>query len=175
MSAEASGLSGAKEQARDKLAQARERTTEQVESRLTEQKSRAAETLSGVSQSLMLSSQHLRDQQQSNVSRVVERAAEQVDRLAHFLDEREVSEIVGEIEGFARRQPALFLGGAVAVGFVTARFLKSSSRSRQRARGDEYPRDVHGRAEERRDPERLRHDSHIPEMATRSESAWRER
>src|SRR5688572_21540724 len=109
-----SSTAGAKEQAREKLSQVKEQTTEQVESRLSQQKSRAAETLTGVSQSLLLSSQQLRDQQQDGVGRYMERAAEQVDRLAHFLDTRNVPDIVHEVEDLARRQPAVFLGGAVA-------------------------------------------------------------
>jgi hypothetical protein len=36
--------------------------------------------------------------------------------------------MVGEVERFARRQPTLFLGIAVAVGFLAVRFLKSSGR-----------------------------------------------
>jgi hypothetical protein len=138
-----SGTSDAKQQAREKLAEAKERTTEQVESRLTQQKSRAAETLSGVSQSLMFSSQHLRDQQQANVGRYVERAAEQVDRLARYLDTRNVSDIVHQVEDLARRQPAAFVGGAVAIGFVAARFFKSSSAGRHYPEGERDTRETY--------------------------------
>jgi hypothetical protein len=35
--------------------------------------------------------------------------------------------LVGDVENFARRQPALFIGGALALGILAARFLKSSS------------------------------------------------
>jgi gas vesicle protein len=124
------GASGAKQQARETIAEAKQRTTEQVETRLAEQKGRAARTLNGVSQSLMMSSRHLREQQQPGASRYVERAAEEVDRLAQYLDARDVSDIVDQVENLARRKPAAFLGGAVVLGFVAGRFLKSSSRPR---------------------------------------------
>jgi hypothetical protein len=35
--------------------------------------------------------------------------------------------MIQEVERFARRQPALFLGGAFTLGLIAARFLKSSS------------------------------------------------
>jgi hypothetical protein len=39
------------------------------------------------------------------------------------------------VEDFARRQPALFIGGSVAAGFALARFLKSSADRREREEG----------------------------------------
>ena len=36
-------------------------------------------------------------------------------------------ELVNEVQRFARRQPALFVGSAFAIGVIGARFLKSSS------------------------------------------------
>ena len=41
---------------------------------------------------------------------------------------------MGDAEEFARRQPAVFIGAGVAVGFVLARFLKSSSERREAER-----------------------------------------
>jgi hypothetical protein len=38
-----------------------------------------------------------------------------------------VGELIGDVEQFARRSPALFLGGAFALGVLAARFVKSSS------------------------------------------------
>ena len=40
---------------------------------------------------------------------------------------RDVGELVNEVQRFARRQPALFVGSAFAIGVIGARFLKSSS------------------------------------------------
>jgi hypothetical protein len=38
-----------------------------------------------------------------------------------------VRELVGEVQDFARRQPTLFFGGAVVLGFAALRFLKSTA------------------------------------------------
>ena len=40
--------------------------------------------------------------------------------------ERDVRELVGEVQDFARKQPTLFFGGAVILGFAALRFLKST-------------------------------------------------
>ncbi len=113
--------------AREAVQQVKERAGERIESRIADSKSRAAETLSGVASSLLSSSQQLRDRNQSGASRAVERAAEGVDRFAHYLQDTNVDDVVDQVYEFARRQPAAFIGGAFALGFIASRFLKASS------------------------------------------------
>jgi hypothetical protein len=50
-----------------------------------------------------------------------------LDSVATVLRDQDPRSIVRAVEGFARRQPALFVAGSVAAGFALARFLKSSS------------------------------------------------
>lgn len=57
----------------------------------------------------------------------IHQASEQIQSVADVVRERDMREIVGEVETFARRQPGLFFGGAVILGFAALRFLKSSS------------------------------------------------
>lgn len=106
--------------------QLKEKVTEQVETRLSDQKGRAAETVSTVADTLRTSSQQLSDSGQDGVSRYIERAADQAERLASYLDSTEVTEVVDRVEDFARRQPAAFMAGAFAVGFLASRFLKAN-------------------------------------------------
>jgi hypothetical protein len=129
----------AKDKAQELASQAQQKAGEQVESGLARGKSRAAEALGGVAQSLRLSSQHLREQNQEGTGRYVEKAAQQVERLSSYLQNTEVGEVVDQVEHFARRQPALFLGGAFALGLLGARFLKSSRRGEARTADAGYP------------------------------------
>jgi len=115
-----------KSKAREALSGVKGRAGEKIETTITEQKTRAAGTLSGVAASLMTSSQQMRSDGQEDVSRYIEKAADQVDRFANYLQSADVQEVVGRVEGFARRQPAAFMAGAFAVGFLASRFLKSS-------------------------------------------------
>ena len=133
---------GTVEQARGKATQlaseAQQKASEQVKSGASRGKDQAAQTLSGVAQSLRLSSQQLREQDQAGVSRYAEQAADQVERLSNYLQNTDVNEIVDRIEELARRQPAVFLGGAFTLGLLGARFLKSSRRRESQATGAGY-------------------------------------
>jgi hypothetical protein len=114
----------------------RHRATEQAETRIEDQKYRAASSLGGMARSLREASDHMPGD--DGLGRYMSRAAEQVDNLASFLNNRDVTELVDEVEVFARRQPAAFVGSAFAIGLLGARFLKSSRRNL-----DSEQRDVH--------------------------------
>jgi len=53
-------------------------------------------------------------------------AADQVDYITKSLRDRNVGQLISDVEDFARRQPTAFLGATVIAGFVALRFLKSS-------------------------------------------------
>ena len=108
---------------------ARERATEKVQDRLDGQVHRATDSLQSVAQSLRTAGEQL--PADNGMSRYMLQAASQVDNLASFLDNRELTELIDEVEDFARRQPTAFLGGAFALGMIGARFLKSSQREKR--------------------------------------------
>jgi len=103
-----------------------ERGKEQVRTRVDDGKARVARTLGAVASSLKSSSAEMQGGDAAAVGGVVERVADQIDRAADYLERSDVEEIVGGVERFARRNPALFIGAAFAVGVLGARFLKSS-------------------------------------------------
>lgn len=53
--------------------------------------------------------------------------ASQVEKLSGYLENKDLREVMRDVETFARRNPAIFLGGAFALGLLAARFLKSSN------------------------------------------------
>jgi hypothetical protein len=57
-----------------------------------------------------------------------------VERVTGYLRGRDVPALLRDLEGLARRQPALFLGGSVALGALGARFLLSSGEREERRR-----------------------------------------
>jgi len=130
---------GVADQVRDKAGQVADKVQEkagpvveqvqqQAQTQLTTQKDRAAEGLGSVAQALRQTGEHLRNDQQAAVASYAEQATQKVDQLASYLRERDLGDMVGEVERFARREPALFLGGAFVAGVLAARFLKSSGR-----------------------------------------------
>src|SRR5437868_4112217 len=98
---------------------------DRVRSAVVGRKSQAVETVSGLAQSLLLAGQNLQDQQ-SPAARLVEQAAERLDRVAQYIDTAEPDAVLRRAEQWARQNPALFVGGAFVVGLLGARFLKSS-------------------------------------------------
>jgi hypothetical protein len=115
------------EQTRQKAGEVMDQARQQVQSKLGDQKDRATEGLGQVAQALRQTGQQLRDQQQEGIGQYAEMAADQVERFSGYLKGQDIHQLVGEVESLARRQPALFVGGAFMVGFFLSRFLKSSS------------------------------------------------
>jgi hypothetical protein len=103
-----------------------DRVRDAASAQVTTQKERATDTLGTLASAVRQSTQTLRDQQQDSVAQFVERAADQVDRWSATLRNRDAGQLMADVQHFARRQPALFIGGAFTAGLLIARFLKSS-------------------------------------------------
>jgi hypothetical protein len=115
------------QQARQQANDLASRGGEQVKSQLANQKHEASQRLTPVQVALRETAQQLRKQGQAPVAQYADKTSDQVERFSGYLRETEVDEMVEEARGFARSRPGLFLGGALALGFLGARFLKSSS------------------------------------------------
>jgi hypothetical protein len=100
------------------------RTT--VESQLSGGKERLAQGLGSVAKAMRHTGEQLRSQDKLGLPDYVSRAAEKVDAASEYLQGRNLGDVLGDLGSFARREPAIFLGGAFAVGLIGGRFLKSS-------------------------------------------------
>jgi hypothetical protein len=116
------------ERVRDQASRAAGQVQDQAQAFLSEQKEVAAGHIEGVAKVLHETVDQLRQKSPGAVTDYAERAVEGLDTVAHALRERDMRDLVGQVEEFARRQPVLFLAGTVAIGFALARFLKSSGR-----------------------------------------------
>jgi uncharacterized membrane protein len=117
--------SDGKEAARSLADQVKQGASERLES----QKTRASDNIAGVARAFRDTSSTLRQDDQAAIAGYVTQAAEQLDRVATYLQQRDIQDLLGEAERFARRQPALFVGAAFGLGFLASRFLKSSPRA----------------------------------------------
>jgi len=97
-----------------------------VESQITGGKDRVAEGLGSVAEAMRHTGEHLRSQDKLGLTEYVARAADQIDAASDYLQDRKLGEVVTDLSRFARREPALFLGSAFALGLIGGRFLKSS-------------------------------------------------
>ncbi|MBP2231554.1 hypothetical protein J2847_004873 [Azospirillum agricola] len=101
-----------------------------IRSLLEQQTDRAADQLGGVASALHKAADHLNAENNGTAAQYAVQAADRVERVADMLRHSSLDDIVGEVEGFARRQPEIFIGGAFALGFLAARFIKSSGERR---------------------------------------------
>lgn len=124
-------------QAKSTFQQARDRAG----SSLGESKGQFAEQFGTLAQALRRTTEHLRSEDQPRIAGLTESVARQVDQVANYLRDKDARAMRQDLENLARRQPALVLGGALVLGLIGARFLKSSERrrgSRQIGEGRNY-------------------------------------
>lgn len=148
--ASSGGASGQKvaSEAKEVASNVADQARQMVTSTVTRRTERSAQDISQVARALRQS----KDQLAGNFAApYVDRAADQLDRLASYVRDADARDMVRGVERFARREPLLFLGGAFALGMLGARFLKSSAQELgsemegRRSRpyplgGQEYPR-----------------------------------
>jgi hypothetical protein len=130
------GLEGAKDELKGLASQAREQTARaageakgQVNQLVARQKEQAADRLATLASALREAGQKLEEREPEGFGRYADRAAQQVERASEYLRRQDLNAVVRDVEGFARRHPDLFLGGALIAGVLVARFLKASSDS----------------------------------------------
>lgn len=116
--------------ARNAIADVASQTGAKVASSVNAQKAKAADSLGNVAQALRHSSEELRSNDSGlPMHQYISTAADRVERWSDYVRSSSVADMMSEVEQFARRQPAIFIGGAMMLGLLGARFLKSSSRS----------------------------------------------
>ena len=114
------------EQVQEKAGLVAGQVRQQATTQLDQGRVQAGNTLEAVTAAIRQTGQQLREQDQGAIAQYADRAADQVERVYGYLGNRNVNEIINDVERLARREPALFLGAAFAVGLLAARFLKSS-------------------------------------------------
>jgi hypothetical protein len=99
---------------------------QRVSSQVDQQKNRAADGLGGIADVFRTASNELRTENETLAS-YVDMASDQMRRFAEQIRQRGAADMLEDVNAFARRQPALFIGGAFLLGVAIARFLKSSA------------------------------------------------
>ena len=85
-----------------------------------------AEQVGGVARAANKAADELQETS-PQLARYVRDAASFADNFSTSLRERSVGDIMNDVTGYARREPVVFFGIAVAAGFALSRFLKSSA------------------------------------------------
>lgn len=111
---------------------------EQVNAQFDTRKDKAVETIGNVATAIRETSDKLKGV--GPLGDVAGRAADGIESVAEFFEGKQIGDLVRDVEKFARREPALFVGAAFALGLIGGRFLKSSHRSSATGAGGQYAR-----------------------------------
>ena len=121
------------DQAKETAGQAYEAVTDKAANALDDKKATLSDGLSTVADSIRQAGENIgRDTTTENtladaVSKYSDAAAEKIQSVAGYFDRKDVRDMARDLEGFARRNPAIFIGAAFGLGLLAARFLKSSA------------------------------------------------
>ncbi|MFN2329983.1 MAG: hypothetical protein ABR612_13795, partial [Chromatocurvus sp.] len=88
-----------------------------------------------IANALYSSGDTLEAQGRDSMAALWRRGAASTEDLAKWLEGRSVSDLWQQAQTYARRQPGVSFGGALAAGFLLARFLKSSTPQEPQMRG----------------------------------------
>jgi hypothetical protein len=102
-------------------------TTPQGQSILREQRGFVAAQLNSIAGALHKTATQLGSDEQEALAQYTEQAASGLERFSHSIRDQDFNTLVRQVEDFARRQPAVFIGSAALLGFLATRFLKSSA------------------------------------------------
>lgn len=100
---------------------------EAAESWFESQRHVLADEADGFAHALRSAAETLEDEQHQTSASLCRRGAEQIERFAEHTESRSFERLMSDAEDMARRQPGLFLGGAMMAGFFASRFFKSSA------------------------------------------------
>lgn len=106
---------------------ARDRAQAEAAKGFEQGKGRVVSQVSSVAQAFRKTGEQLRDEDQGDLAGYTERIADEVEKVSGYLEGKGLRDVMGDVETFARQRPSLFVGGALALGLVAARFLRASS------------------------------------------------
>ena len=99
---------------------------QRVTTRVDEQKNRAADGLGGIADVFRNAGNELRNENET-LAQYVDMASDQLRRFADNIRRRGAADMMDDVNQFARRNPAVFIGAAFLVGVGIARFAKASA------------------------------------------------
>jgi hypothetical protein len=113
--------SGAADTARNLASQAGDKLMSAAE----QQKSAGADYVGEIAEAVRRAANEFRQIPQA--SHYMLMAADQIDSVSESVRRRDINQMFGDVQNFARRQPTAFIGLTALAGFALVRFLKSSA------------------------------------------------
>jgi len=117
-----------REQVQEQARQAEVKLRDEMDRRTTE----FGDQLTSVASAMRRGTEDLRTEGKDEAAMLMERGAEQVDRLGRYLTDANGDQMMRDVEDFGRKRPGMLAFGGLVLGFAAARFLRASSERRSR-------------------------------------------
>jgi ElaB/YqjD/DUF883 family membrane-anchored ribosome-binding protein len=116
--------------AQEKASELREQGSARLRDQFDQRSTQAGSQVRSLAEALRRSGNDLSNEGNSNAAQVTGQAAERIERLGSYLEQKRGDELMRDIETFARRRPWMLAGLGVLAGVAAARFMKASSEQR---------------------------------------------
>ena len=100
---------------------------------IDEQKENLAQRVDQYTEAMRSACEKLRSEEGNVLAGPAQKAVDQLERMSGYLREKQLADVLDDLESYARRRPEVVFGGLFVVGLAAARFLKASRRRPHRA------------------------------------------
>jgi ElaB/YqjD/DUF883 family membrane-anchored ribosome-binding protein len=117
--------------AQEKASELREQGTARLRDQFDQRSSQAGTQMRSLAKALRRSGNELGSEGNGGTAQqLTGQAADRMERLGGYLEQKSGDELMRDIENFARRRPWMLAGLGTLAGMATARFMKASSEQR---------------------------------------------
>lgn len=120
------------------------KTSSEGKAQVQQYREAAADKVDQVADTIDKAASQLPDDDVLHVSQHISAMADGLGRLSDGLREKSADQILHDIGRIARQNPALFIGGSIAIGFGIARFARASAPSHQSGASSSTGSRTHG-------------------------------
>jgi ElaB/YqjD/DUF883 family membrane-anchored ribosome-binding protein len=116
--------------AQEKASELREQGSARLRDQFDQRSSQTGSQVRSLAEALRRSGNDLNGEGSANVSQLTSQAADRIERLGSYLEQKRGDELMRDVETFARRRPWMLAGIGMLAGVAAARFMKASSEQR---------------------------------------------
>jgi ElaB/YqjD/DUF883 family membrane-anchored ribosome-binding protein len=116
--------------AQEKASELREQGSVRLRDQFDRRSNQAGSQVRSLADALRRSGNDLTNEGNSNGAQLAEQAADRIERIGSYLEQKSGDELMRDIETFARRRPWMLAGLGMLAGIAAARFMKASSEQR---------------------------------------------
>jgi ElaB/YqjD/DUF883 family membrane-anchored ribosome-binding protein len=120
-----SAAGGTGDELRSDAQQLGSKATDRIHSEVDARKGQAVDQAKSVSSAIQRAAGELDDGAPTWLKSAFQQGAEQVQRLADAIDQKDSRQLVNEAQNFARERPGVFLAACAAAGFAAARIFRA--------------------------------------------------